>query len=102
MIALNTLHLVVPSIRLAVSTATFTRLAAEHLGALRVPATELEVDDDTDALDDALRAAGRAASDVLGADGCGWVLLSGKGVEADRWVCVAEGEWSEEPDTATV
>jgi hypothetical protein len=42
---------------------------------------------------------------VLSADGCGWVLLSGKSTStpgADRWVYVGEGEWSEEPDTAEV
>jgi len=104
MIALNNLHLVVPSTRVAVSAATFARLATEHLGALRVPVTELEVDTDTDALDDALRAAGRAAIDVLGS-GDGWVLLSGKSTTtpgADRWVRVEAGEWSEEPDAAEV
>jgi hypothetical protein len=84
----------IPADRLAVSVAAFERLATEHLGALRVPQTDLEVDAETDALDDALRAVAMAAVTLL--DDGAWVLLSGRSQStpgADRWIRVEASDW---------
>ena len=86
----------IPADRLAVSVAAFERLATEHLGALRVPQTDLEIDAETDALDDALRVVARASVTLLGEGRGAWVLLSGRSQGtpgADRWIRVEASDW---------
>lgn len=90
-------NVTIPADRLAVSLATFERLATERFGALRVPQTDLEViDAETDAFDDDLRAAARAAINLLDEGHGAWVVLPRRAnttPSGDRWIRVEAGDW---------